>query len=161
MLLWDAFNESWWYKLHKNRMPSICCRDSIEIIIHCLMTTFYSPAHKRYDLCWIAVLFIWMARSCGQLNIVEWGYCCLHSRSPFIKLDQCDPWIKELLGNALLVIILSLQLQSFETCEKDKPSPMVHFCNCRDENTGGFVQERRNSSALAKELRLSCIIQLI
>ena len=49
-------------------------------------------------------------------------------RSPgptFIKTDQCNPWIKDHLGNALLSTSLHLQLPNFVSRGRDKPSHMT------------------------------------
>ena len=42
--------------------------------------------------------------------------------SAFIKPDQRNPWINDQLGNALLSIILHLQLPNCVQCVRDKPS---------------------------------------
>ena len=100
MLLWEAFNEvhSGWYKLHKNWMPCIYCRNSNEIIIHGFMKIFHSTAHKGYishchDLRWRAMIFhllwpcdtIW--RQMCWLILAQVMACCLTAPSHY--LNQC------------------------------------------------------------------------
>ena len=60
--------------------------------------------------------------------------------SAFIKPDQRNPWIKDQLGNALLSTILHLQLPSFVSCGRDKPSHTTHkFGNSRCKIVGRRV----------------------
>ena len=49
----------------------------------------------------------------------------LHAGSAFIKPDQLDPWIKDLIKNTLLSTVSHLQLPNFVSCGRDKPSHMT------------------------------------